>query len=59
MKESINDWSEYLIWAENNLKDLESKLLHTSYEGWEKNIAAIKHSLDQTAEWIKSRAEQK
>ena len=59
MKPSINDWSEYLLWAEKNFKDLENKLLHTNYEGWQENIAAIKHSLDQTSEWIKVHAEQK
>lgn len=58
MKESINDWSEYLLWAEKNFKDLEKKLLHEQLEGWEQNITAIRHSLDQTAEWIKARAKQ-
>jgi hypothetical protein len=59
MKESIKDWSEYLLWAEKNFKDLEKKLLHNTLDGWEQNIAAIRHSLDQTTEWIKDRAEQK
>ena len=59
MKESINDWSGYLLWAEKNFKELEYKLLHTSYAGWEDNVSAIKWSLDQTAEWIKTHAEQK
>lgn len=58
MKEPINDWSEYLLWAEQNFKELEKKLLHTTYAGWEENIAAIKHSLDQTSEWIKTHAKQ-
>jgi hypothetical protein len=59
MKESINDWSEYLLWAEKNFKDLEKKLLHHELAGWEDNIAAIRHSLDQTADWIRVRAKQK
>jgi hypothetical protein len=59
MKNSINDWSEYLLWAEKNFKDLEHKLLHNNYEGWQENIAAIRQSLDKTSEWIKAHAEQK
>ena len=58
MKESINDWSEYLLWAEKNFKDLEYQLLHSQYNTWEENIAAIKHALDQTSEWIKTHAKQ-
>ena len=58
MKNSIYDWSEYLLWAENNFKELESKLLHDNHAGWEANIAAIKHALDQTTEWIKAHAKQ-
>jgi len=59
MKESINDWSEYLIWAEKNFKELEDKLLHQRLDGWEENINAIQHSLFKTAEWIRAHAEQK
>lgn len=59
MKESINDWSEYLLWAEKNFKDLEHKLLHNQMDGWESNINAIQHALFKTAEWIQNRAEQK
>lgn len=59
MKESIHDWSEYLLWAEKNFKDLEKKILHQQYAGWEENIACIKQAMDQTAEWIKTHAEQK
>lgn len=58
MKPSINDWSEYLLWAEKNFKDLEHQLLHNQYNTWEENIAAIKHALDQTAGWIKTHAKQ-
>lgn len=59
MKESINDWSEYLIWAEKNFKELEDKLLHNKLDGWEENIAAIQYSMGKTAQWIKTHAEQK
>lgn len=58
MNNSINDWSEYLLWAEKNLKDLEYQLLHDQYNVWEENIANIKHALDQTSEWIKTHAKQ-
>ena len=59
MKESINDWSEYLLWAEKNFKDLEYKLLHNQMDGWEENINAIQHALLKTAAWINSNAKQK
>jgi hypothetical protein len=59
MKESINDWSEHLLWAEKNFKELEDKLLHRQFDGWEKNINAIHHAMDQTADWITANAKQK
>ena len=59
MKESINDWSEYLIWAEKNFKELEDKLLHHQLDGWEENINAIQHAMFQTAAWINANAKQK
>ena len=54
MKESINDWSEYLLWAEKNMKDLEKKLLHRNYdlEQIQNHVAAINHSLARTVEWV-------
>jgi hypothetical protein len=59
MKESINDWSEHLLWAEKNFKELEYKLLHNQLDGWGRNILAIRHAMDQTAEWILANAKQK
>jgi hypothetical protein len=59
MKESINDWSEHLLWAEKNFKELEYKLLHNQLDDWGKNIHAIHHAMDQTAEWIINHAKQK
>ena len=51
---SINDWSEYLLWAEKNLKDLEKKLLHKEYDLDEINghVTAINHALAQTLDWV-------
>ena len=51
---SINDWSEYLLWAEKNLKDLEKKLLHRDYnlEQIQDHVTAINHSLAKTVEWV-------
>ena len=53
-KPSINDWSEYLLWAEKNLKDLEKKLLHKEYDLDEINghVTAINHALAQTLDWV-------
>jgi len=59
MKESINDWSEYLLWAEKNFKDLEKKLLHHQLDGWEENINAIQHAMFKTVAWINANAKQK
>lgn len=52
---SINDWSEYLLWAEKNLKDLEKKLLHKEYdmEQITAHVDAINHSLEQTLAWAR------
>lgn len=51
---SINDWSEYLLWAEKNMKDLEKRLLHRDYdlEQIQNHVAAINHSLARTVEWV-------
>ena len=53
-KPSINDWAEYLIWAEKNLKDLEKKLLQKEYDLDEINghVTAINHALAQTLDWV-------
>ena len=51
---SINDWAEYMLWAEKNLKDLEKKLLHKEFdvEKIHFHVTAIKDSLDKTIEWV-------
>lgn len=53
MKESINDWAEYLLWAEKNLKELEKKVLHKKYDMDEIRFhaACIKESVDKTVLW--------
>ena len=54
MRVSINDWAEYLLWAEKNLKDLEQMVLCKNYDT-EKihfHITAVKDSLDKTLEWV-------
>lgn len=50
---SINDWSEYLIWAEKHLKDLEKKLLHKEYdlEQMRSHAERIKWAVDKSVEW--------
>ena len=51
---SINDWAEYLLWAEKNMKDLEKKILNKTWENMEelqKHASAIKSSIDQTLIW--------
>ena len=63
MKETINDWSEFLIWAEKNLKDLENKLLHNNYDMEQLRFHAtcIKESVDRSVLWAEQQvnAEQK
>ena len=58
---SINDWSEYLLWAEKNLKDLEKKLLHKDYdlEQLRFHAACIKESVDKSVQWAEANAKQK
>lgn len=53
-KPSINDWAEYLIWAEKNLKDLEKMILHKEYDIEKINghISAINHALAKTQNWV-------
>lgn len=50
---SINDWSEYLIWAEENLKRIENMLLHKEYDLDQLNarVSAINLALAQTLDW--------
>lgn len=50
---SINDWAEYLLWAEKNMKDLEDKLLHKKYNVEELRFHAtcIKESVDKCVTW--------
>lgn len=57
---SINDWSEYLIWAEKNLKDLEDKLLHKQYdmEYLRFHAACIKDSVDKSVAWVEQQLAQ-
>jgi hypothetical protein len=57
---SINDWSEYLIWAEKNLKDLEDKLLHKQYdmESLRFHAACIKDSVDKSVAWVEQQLAQ-
>ncbi len=55
---SINDWAEYMIWAERNLKQLEYGLLHKKYDNIEKNIAAINESLQKVSRWVEEHREQ-
>lgn len=53
---SINDWSEYLIWAEKNLKDLEDMLLHQQYDmdQIEAKARAIDLAIAQTVTWARN-----
>jgi hypothetical protein len=55
---SINDWSEYLIWAEKNMKELEYGLLHKKYDSANKNVVAIVDSLVKVLLWIEEHREQ-
>lgn len=61
MKESINDWSEFLLWAEKNLKDLEDKLLHKDYdmEQLRFHAACIKESVDKSVLWAQQQVDAK
>lgn len=51
---SINDWAEYMLWAEKNLKDLEKRLLHKDYniEEIAKHVTSINHALAKTVDWV-------
>ncbi len=53
---SINDWSEFLLWAEKNLKDMEKKILHNTYDMDEIRFhaACIKESIDKTVLWAEN-----
>lgn len=51
---SINDWSEYLLWAEKNMKEMEHMLLHKDYDLVKMlfKATAIKQSLDKCLIWV-------
>jgi len=55
---SINDWAEYMLWAEKNFKELEYGLLHKKYDKIEQNIVAINESMLRVHEWVEEHREQ-
>ncbi len=55
---SINDWAEYMLWAEKNFKELEYGLLHKKYDKIEINIAAINKSMADVQKWVEEHREQ-
>lgn len=48
----LNDWSAFMITAEQNLKTIEDNLLHKKYSNIHNNIAIIKDALDKTQAWV-------
>jgi len=58
---SINDWAEYMLWAEKNMKDLEKKLLHKDYDMEQLRFHAtcIKESVDKSILWAQQQVDAK
>jgi hypothetical protein len=54
MSESFefSDWSTYIMRAQNEIRDLEYKLLHNKLDGVHLNISEAKKALDKTSAWI-------
>lgn len=48
----LNDWSTHIMRAQNEIKDLEYKLLHNKLDGVHLNISEAKKALDKTSAWI-------
>lgn len=55
---SINDWAEYMLWAEKNFKELEYGLLHKKYDKIEQNIVAINEAMLKVYDWVEEHREQ-
>lgn len=46
------DWSTHIMRAQNQIKELEYKLLHRKLDGVHLNISEAKKALDKTSAWI-------
>lgn len=49
---SIDDWSEHMLWAEENFKRLENGLINNQFEHLDANISAVKGAMEQVQWWI-------
>ena len=56
--DELKDWSSYLIQVEQNLRQLNDKLLHKNYVGIEEHVQEIKDRLDKMLAWVKENREQ-
>lgn len=56
--DELKDWSSYLIQVEQNLRQLNDKLLHKNYVGIEEHVQTIKDRLDKMVAWVEENREQ-
>ena len=56
--DDLHDWSSYLIQVEQQLRQLNNKLLHERYVGIEEHVQTIKDRLDKTLAWVEENREQ-
>lgn len=56
--DDLHDWSSHLIQVEQNLRQLNDKLLHKRYAGIEEHVQTIKDRLDKTLAWVEENREQ-
>lgn len=54
----LDDWAQYVMWAEKNLKEIDDKLLHRKYDGIEVNAKNVEHALAKIQEWVQRHSEQ-
>lgn len=54
----LDDWAQYVMWAEKNLKEIDYKLLHKKYDGIEVNAKNVEHALAKIQEWVQRHGEQ-
>lgn len=52
----LDDWAQYVMWAEKNIKEIDYKLLHKKYDGIEANAKNVEYALAKIQEWVQRHA---
>ena len=55
----LDDWAQYVMWAEKNLKEIDYKLLHKKYEGIDVNAKNVEFALARIQDWVRRHKDDK